>query len=74
MSLMIVKKWPEIVRLVSYQAEKHHDGTIYKAAGWTQTATSVAKTWHEGENRADMQTDSMKVRWEFPLQNDQAQP
>lgn len=67
MTRLIRKKWPELTRLVSYQAEKHHAGTIYKAAGWKVTARSDAKTWHEGESRAAQQTDSSKVRWELPL-------
>lgn len=67
MTRMIRKKWPELLRLVSYQAEKHHAGTIYKAAGWKVAATSDAMTWHEGESRADMQTDSRKIRWELEL-------
>jgi len=67
MTRLIKAKWPQINRLVSYQAEKHHAGTIYKAAGWTNAATSDAKTWHPGRLRAAQQTDSAKVRWEYTL-------
>lgn len=67
MTRLIKKRWPELKRLVSYQAEKHHRGTIYRAAGWHPVATSEAQTWHEGESRAVMQTDSAKVRWELEL-------
>jgi hypothetical protein len=69
MTKMIRKRWPELKRLLSYQAEKHHSGTIYKAAGWNIAATSNCMTWHEGESRAKMQTDSKKVRWEKLLSN-----
>ena len=65
MRKMIKRKWPEITRLISYQAEAHHKGTIYKAAGWQPVARSESSTWHEGEHRADMQTKSAKIRWEI---------
>ncbi len=61
---LIRKKWPEVNRLVSYQAIEHHAGTIYKAAGWTVTGENESKTWHEGKARAAMQTKSKKIRWE----------
>lgn len=67
MRRLIRRKWPELVRLVSYQATEHHEGTIYKAAGWLRAATSEAATWHEGQSRAPMQTESSKVRWELSL-------
>ena len=69
MTRMIRKKWPEVKRLISYQAEDHHKGTIYKAAGWRAVARSEAATWHVGESRADMQTTSGKVRWELSMPN-----
>lgn len=68
---LLRKKWPEVYRFISYQSVDHHEGTIYKAAGWEATAVSNAMDWsREGdESRAPMQTTSDKVRWEkqFPL-------
>ena len=63
MILLIQKQWPDLSRFVSYQAEDHHAGTIYKAAGWMADARSEAKTWHTTENRRELQTKSAKVRW-----------
>lgn len=62
---LIRKRWPELIGLVSYQAVAHHTGTIYKAAGWVATNKSKASTWHPGERRAEMQTQSDKIRWEL---------
>lgn len=67
MRRMILRKWPDTSRLVSYQAVEHHLGTIYRAAGWKCTAESEAVAWHEGEYRAPMQTTSAKARWEYDL-------
>lgn len=32
----IIKRFPEVVRLISYQDLDAHQGTIYKASGWRQ--------------------------------------
>lgn len=64
----LVREWSDLTKLVSYQAEEHHLGTIYKAAGWIAAETaSDATVWHEGKSRAPMQTTSRKVRWEYQL-------
>ncbi len=65
MRKLIFSKWPELISLVSYQADKHHTGTIYRAAGWKITGTSKAAEWHKDENRAALQTQSTKTRWEY---------
>lgn len=64
MSRLIAKKFPAIKRLISYQAKEHHQGTIYRAAGWVAAAESDCSRWHPDESRADTQTQSPKVRWE----------
>jgi len=68
MRRLIARKWPSLIRLVSYQAEDQHAGTIYKAAGWTAAYRSEAVPW--GHNRytpAVTHLESAKVRWEMPL-------
>lgn len=45
----IFKRFPEVTTLVSYQDCDAHDGTIYKAAGWTPGEIQVRSpktTWH----------------------------
>ena len=68
MRLIICKKWPKTVRLISYQDAEVHTGTIYKAAGWKIGATSSvgAKGWNN-RKRAKMQTTADKIRWEYDL-------
>jgi hypothetical protein len=68
MRLEIIKTMPEIVNLISYQDTEAHKGTIYAAAGWkaTQTSTVNGKGWNT-RDRAEMQTTSDKVRWEYKL-------
>jgi len=60
-------KFPDVIRLISYQAEEHHVGTIYKASGWSPVARSEYQEWHPGASRAEPQTKSDKVRWEIDL-------
>jgi hypothetical protein len=79
MCRLVKRKYPEIIRAISYQAVDQHQGTIYKAAGWTAAATSKADAWHANQlrwrdaklyreaGRALPQTTSEKVRWEKAL-------
>ena len=67
MRILIKKKYPELVGLLSYQAIDHHNGTIYKAAGWENSAKSKSVEWHKGKKRNKQQTSSDKIRWEFRL-------
>ena len=67
MSRLLSKRWPELTRLISYQAVESHQGTIYKAAGWRPVATSRQQRWHPREHRADAQIVSDKIRWEKAL-------
>ena len=64
MRSLIRCKFPDIKRLISYQAVEHHQGTIYKAAGWRCMNESQYEIWHKGEMRNDPQTVSAKLRWE----------
>jgi hypothetical protein len=67
MSKLIKKKWPEVNKLVSYQSNDHHDGTIYKAAGWVASVESKYSEWHKGKRRNVPQSVSSKTRWEKEL-------
>ena len=67
MRLEIKNKFPEIKKLISYQAIDHHNGTIYKASGWTIGGRSKSREWHKGKKRAERQKKSDKIRWEYSL-------
>jgi hypothetical protein len=73
MARLIRRKFPEVSRLLSYQAVDVHDGTIYRAAGWTPATLTRFRPWlprkgsrkkkHDG-HRGPPQSRSDKVRWE----------
>jgi hypothetical protein len=67
MRRLIHRKYPDLIRLISYQSCDHHQGTIYKASGWRVAARSTYKQWHPDEERAMPQTVSEKLRWEIDL-------
>jgi hypothetical protein len=68
MRLMIVKELPQIVNLISYQDTEVHTGTIYKAAGWKETVRNESGDWQRpNRQRNAAQSLSPKVRWEYPL-------
>jgi hypothetical protein len=67
----IKQRFPEVVRLVSYQDCEVHNGTIYKAAGWSVPPNYVsrARGWSKSktgkgrEGRTD-QAVAPRMRWE----------
>jgi len=59
------RSWPTLERFVSYQATAHHDGTIYKAAGWQPVGYTRFARWSDTRQRGRAQTVSDKVRWEL---------
>ena len=73
------KNAPDRERLISYQDTAVHQGTIYKAAGWTAEYVSQPRIRDRSGNRAGtsrkyrwntngIEADaSAKVRWEIPL-------
>ena len=73
MSVMIKKikkKFPELIKLVSYQDEDVHLGTIYKAGNWTQTGQTQLLDWNtKTRKRNRLQSDANKIRWEYKLTN-----
>lgn len=66
---LIKQEWPYLKKVVSYLAVDVHDGTIYKAAGWSPIGRIVAARPQRrkgDKNRATgpLQTKSRKQRWE----------
>lgn len=61
----IAKRFPEVVRLVSYQELDFHTGTIYRAAGWIPTARSDGGEWNTtSKPRTAVIRGGPKQRWE----------
>lgn len=66
----ISKRFPDVVRLISYQDLDVHTGTIYKAAGWKQAENFKprARGWIGWGNRPRKgrtnQAVSPRMRWE----------
>jgi len=59
---------PDIVRLVSYHDTEIHDGTIYRAAGWTPTTINKDGNWTRiKRQRPPAQSLAPKQRWEKTL-------
>lgn len=76
MASMVFKKFAAVQRLISYQANAIHEGTIYAAAGWTQENVSKHAEWGirkrrkraagfvvAPSTRRPSQIQSDKVRW-----------
>jgi hypothetical protein len=68
----IRKKFPEIVKLISYQDQAAHAGTIYKAAGWIAGKTVTDTNWglrrsRHGRMRNPVIAPGIKIRWEKSL-------
>jgi hypothetical protein len=69
----IQRRFPDIVRLISYQDTEVHEGTIYKAAGWRLAEKSgSAQDWTTSKRkRSEAQSSAVKVRWEYDLERGQ---
>ena len=65
MKVLIKKNLPHINKLISYQDTAVHNGTIYKASGWSVGGyrKNIGKGWNT-RLRNTMQTASNKIRWE----------
>jgi len=69
---IIRRRFPDIVRLVSYQDTEAHSGTIYKASGWHIAALSKGRSWSaNGRIRNPEQSMADKIRWELTLKREQ---
>lgn len=68
MKRLIKKLKPHIDRLVSYSDTEVHEGTIYKAAGWTPTTINPNGNWtRKSRPRPEAQSLSAKQRWEISV-------
>lgn len=65
MSRTIFKDYQTVDRLISYQDEETHAGTIYKASGWNPISCSVGGAWSNRKrfNRTAKRAP-FKTRWE----------
>jgi hypothetical protein len=69
----ILKRFPGVIRLVSYQDLQAHTGTIYKASGWhhAKNFKPRARGWIGWGNRPRKgrtnQSVAPRMRWEFDL-------
>lgn len=66
MRRLLKRKFPDVIRLISYQSVVHHQGTIYAAAGWCPAAESCFVSW-QNRKRVPDQITSAKIRWEVAL-------
>lgn len=64
---LIRKKFPELIRLISYQDCEVHTGTIYKASGWKIRAETNFIDWNGKRKRMKAQSTAKKIRWEFDI-------
>ena len=77
----IAKRFPNLVRLLSYSDDTVHTGTIYRAAGWWSEAASAGGVWDcPSRRRARYATEEPvgrqrvpKTRWWKPLANKEEQ-
>jgi hypothetical protein len=75
MARHIRERFPDVVRLISYQDCDVHTGGIYKAAGWTQAEgyVSRARGWAKGDGGGrdrvgrTNQAIAPRMRWEKRL-------
>jgi hypothetical protein len=68
MTRLLRKKFPDVCRLISYQAVDLHVGTIYKAAGWIAAQKTKYSGWDRPSRaRKSTQQQSDTVRWEKVL-------
>ena len=65
----IQTRFPDVIRLISYQDTEVHHGTIYKAANWQMVSVSPGGEWvrTDGDPRAKAQSAASKARWEMEL-------
>lgn len=65
----IAQRFPDVIRLISYQDTEAHFGTIYKAANWiAKNESPSGMEWSDtGRKRNAAQSTASKVRWELDL-------
>lgn len=62
---VIKKHLPSINRLISYQDNEAHTGTIYKASNWESVGGVKYRAWDKTRKRKSSQTKADKTRWEY---------
>lgn len=61
-------KFPDLIKLISYQDKEVHLGTIYKASNWTAASDVRLLDWsHSKRKRNALQSTAPKVRWEYNI-------
>lgn len=61
----ILKRFPDVVNLLSYQDTEVHTGGIYKAAGWSATVLNRFSKWDRPSRpRSESISTAPKQRWE----------
>jgi hypothetical protein len=60
---LIRKQWPDLIRVISYQDNEVHKGTIYRAAGWTRDGEAEFVDWGASRERNSSQSTAAKTRW-----------
>jgi len=64
-------KFPEVIKLISYQDVEVHKGTIYKASNWFIEANVTLTKWTTKSRKRNLeQTTSPKIRWAFNLKKE----
>ena len=59
---------PWVTRLCSYQSKSVHNGTIYKADGWTAVSECKGDTWNRPlRPRPESKQIDDRIRWERPI-------
>ena len=64
---LIHKKFPKVIRFISYQDTEVHKGTIYKASGWEPIHHTVGASWCRSRKRNKDQSTADKIRWEYTI-------
>ncbi len=70
MKRLIINKYPEITKLITYQDLEVHSGTIYKASGWVPTRKVNGRSWSKPKRkRSPAQSLADKRRWELIIRD-----
>lgn len=66
-------KFPEVIRLVSYQDPSEFEGIIYKAANWINDGKTPLSRWSYSRNgeRKQGAIGIRKIRWIYNLQKEE---
>jgi len=64
----VYKRFPDVIKLISYQDTEAHVGTIYKASGWVMAEGQSNLDWNTStRKRNKAQSNAPKIRWEYNL-------